>query len=129
MSIRDCYTVESLEMALKKAVKSVGISCELPREGLSCPIPGLYPSDSFEVCNGDPVPCKRARARTCKRKIRVASRPGAASCSTLRVRYTVSDIDYSGFVEAADSALEVLFNRKYISRDDLVPRKIQFPFP
>jgi hypothetical protein len=129
MSIREGYTVESLEIALRKAVKNIGISCEWPREGLICPIPGLYPPDSVEICDGNPVSCRRARERICKRKIRVASRPGAASCSTLRVRYTVSDIDHSGFVEAADSALKVLFNRKYISRDDLVPRRIQFPFP
>jgi hypothetical protein len=44
----------------------------------------------------------------------------------LRIRFTVSDIDYNGFVEEGDSALKVLFCRGCISKDELDPRMIQY---
>jgi len=121
------YTAGSLEIALKKSIKAIGIDCEWPKEGLTCPIPGIYPPDDVEICGGNPVSCKRAGLRTCRRKIRVSSRPSAASCATLRLRYTVSDTDHNGFIEEGDSALQLLFARGYISKNSLEPCVIQNP--
>jgi len=124
MSTRIGYTVRSLELALKEAAKNIGIDCEWPEEGIDCPMPNTYIGN---LCNGNPMSCDKATERKCRRKIKVSSRPGAASCATLRIRYTVSNTDHNGFVEEDDSALQVILSRKYISKASLDPRVIHIP--
>lgn len=126
MSCRVGYTAKSLEAALKQAVKTIGIVCEWPKEGLDCPIINKDVYEDAKRCCGDPAVCEIGQARECRRKIRVASRANAAFCATLTIRHTVSKTDNNGFVEEKDSVLQRLFERKYLSKTDLVACAIHY---